>query len=184
MKIWDFFCDLVFCCVSLSIVSMFSYSAVVQYHVRHVLIEQNNLGSLANGADYHPPKMLPRSEVWASTVCVSSIQPRVLQKTGQRCVTPTYLSSLPSVVRRVHQGKMAQFKCLGVCSSNPGSQLCGWLPGGAQAGLGVLTAAAYSGVDARGGFAPGHLLPLGCCKVLRGGTTAEGGVRGMGPPRR
>lgn len=152
-KILSFFCDLVFCCVSLSLISMF-YLAVVRYHALQILIEQSNSGSLANGANYHPPKTPPRSDVWASTACASSIQPCMLQKMGQRCVTSTYLSSIPGVVRCVHQRKMAQFKCLWVCVSNPGTQRGGLFPRGVQAGLCVLASAVYSVVGAWAVFAP------------------------------
>ena len=186
MKILDFFCDLVFCCVSLSIISMFSYLAVVRYHILQILIEQSNSGSLANGANYHPPKTLPRSEVWASTVCASSMQPCVLQKMGQRCVTSTYLSSIPSVARCVHQRKMAHFKCLGVCVSNPGTQRGGLFPGGVQAGLPVLTSAVCGAVGVRGVSARRDLPPLGRCQVLRAQevVTTKGSVAGVGSPRR
>lgn len=55
-------------CFSLSIISMLSHLPVVQSHVLQILIEQSNSGSLANDANYHPPRTLPRSEVWASTL--------------------------------------------------------------------------------------------------------------------
>lgn len=132
-----FFCDLVFCCVSFAIISMFSDLAVAQYHVLQILIEQSNSGSLANGANYHPPKMLPRSEVWTSAVCASSTQPCMLQKMGQGCVASTYLSSIPGVVHCVHQKKKKkpQLKCHGVCVSSPGTQHGRLFPGGMWAGL-------------------------------------------------
>lgn len=163
-KFWASFVTLCFA-VFPSLISMFSYLAVVRYNVLQILIEQSNSGSLANGANYHPPKTPPRSDVWASTACASSIQPCMLQKMGQRCVISTYLSSIPGVVRCVHQRKMAQFKCLWVCVSNPGTQRGGLFPGGVQAGLCVLASAVYSVVGAWAVFAPWDTA--GCCVPRR-----------------
>lgn len=78
--------------------------------------------------------------MWAGAVCASGIQPCVLQKMGQRRVTSTYLSSIPSVARRVHQRRMAHWKCFGVCVGSPGTQRGGFFPRGVQAGLCVLCA--------------------------------------------
>lgn len=118
---------------------MFFYLAVVQYHVVQILIEQSNSGSLANGANYHSPKMLPMSDVWASTVCADSIQSLYVSENGSEMCHIHPLSSIPSEVLCVHQTKMAHSKCPGVCVSNPGICWGGLFPGGVQAGLPVLT---------------------------------------------
>lgn len=128
--------------------------------------------------------MLPRSEVWASTVCASGIQPCVLQKMGQRRVTSTYLSSIPSVARCVHQRRMARCERFGSVSAALGHSAVACFPEACRQGCVRSRLRCAGGTD--GAFAPRDLLPRGCCEVLRAqeAVTTKGRVPGVGSPQR
>lgn len=117
VKTLDFSDDLLF----LSIISMLSHLPVVQSHVLQILIEQRNSGSLANGANYRPPRALPRTEVWASILWVQHTSLHALKWVRAAPPPPTHLMSL---VCSVLQRKLTHFQCLGVCASSSGTLFC------------------------------------------------------------
>lgn len=124
-----------------------------QHHTLQILIEQSNSGSLANGANYHPPNCYASMKcglapcVWA--LCAS--------ENGSE-VHHLHLSSVPSVPC-VHQGKPVPLRALGSVSATVGH---GWFVSRRHTGLCACSVAGAQGV------CPRDLLPLGCCEELRG----------------
>lgn len=80
-----------------------------------MLIKQSNSVSLANGANYHPPRTLPRSEVRTSILWEQHTALHALKWVRAASPPPTPLVSLVCLVL---QRKLTHFKCLAVCASS------------------------------------------------------------------